>query len=641
MSKLTKTIAAFTGLAVAVMMFGVVAVPNAAAQTVEELQQQIADLQQMITQLQQVIASLGGSAAPSAPAGGYNFQTNLTIGSRGADVTALQQMLVAGGYLEMPAGVDYGYFGHLTEAAVARWQAANNISPAVGYFGPISRAHANAMAPTTPTTPTTPETPTTPALDGTDGSLVVSNGTYVSMGQTFKKGVTQNIMDARLQATGGSVVVDRVDVQFSERPWLTLNKLVLKTSSGTVLAEKVLTGPADVTEISVGTDYRVRFDGLNYVVNPGTEVTLVIEATSMASSDKIGDREVTVGIPAGSIRSINGRGFIETNSTALASKTFNFSSTGSVADLNSAISPNSPTQRTVTTSSSITPDVILGVYRLKAVNQSAEVSSMSFILNSSTGVSTSTLLSNLRLSDPNGNTYGAASLNGNTYGAASLTGGPTPTFSNMSISLPKDTWVDLTLKADIAANQALTASTTLDVSTVTGLDSNYNTLTLTNASDVTASDVVFTTGALDLVSSSAVAGESVYAYGTSSGVTNKNVDFIFTLKNNSNNVLYASTTVAQLVSTSSTGSATGSTVASSTVQSVSVSPTTVSGDSSTNYAIQPGSSRTFTLKALVSKIAGAVQYSELKITGINYSGTTVPSGTIDFGLENLRYGLSM
>ena len=39
----------------------------------------------------------------------------------------------------MPAGVSKGYFGSLTRTAVAIWQAANGITPAVGYFGPISR----------------------------------------------------------------------------------------------------------------------------------------------------------------------------------------------------------------------------------------------------------------------------------------------------------------------------------------------------------------------------------------------------------------------------------------------------------------------------------------------------------------------
>jgi hypothetical protein len=39
----------------------------------------------------------------------------------------------------MPVGVDYGYFGTLTQSALARWQVARGIAPALGYFGPLSR----------------------------------------------------------------------------------------------------------------------------------------------------------------------------------------------------------------------------------------------------------------------------------------------------------------------------------------------------------------------------------------------------------------------------------------------------------------------------------------------------------------------
>jgi len=103
--------------------------------TVASLQAQINALMAQLSALQ------GGSATGTA----VQYNTNLTVGSTGADVTELQQMLVAKGFLQMPAGVSYGYFGPLTKAAVAKWQRAFGISPAVGYFGPISRAKANSI----------------------------------------------------------------------------------------------------------------------------------------------------------------------------------------------------------------------------------------------------------------------------------------------------------------------------------------------------------------------------------------------------------------------------------------------------------------------------------------------------------------
>ncbi len=69
----------------------------------------------------------------------YNFSQNLNVGSSGDDVTALQQILINGGYLTMPAGVALGTFGNLTKQAVIKYQSSNNISQ-TGTVGPITRA---------------------------------------------------------------------------------------------------------------------------------------------------------------------------------------------------------------------------------------------------------------------------------------------------------------------------------------------------------------------------------------------------------------------------------------------------------------------------------------------------------------------
>jgi len=135
------------------MVLGMVAIP-AAAQTTAELTAQINSLLAMIAQLQAQIA--GSSTAGSGSA--TTFTSDLTVGSTGAEVTALQQWLVGKGLLVMPAGVAYGYFGALTKAALASYQASVGISPAVGYFGPITRAKVNALGVATggTTTITTP-----------------------------------------------------------------------------------------------------------------------------------------------------------------------------------------------------------------------------------------------------------------------------------------------------------------------------------------------------------------------------------------------------------------------------------------------------------------------------------------------------
>jgi len=88
-------------------------------------------------------ASIGASTATVSS--GYTFASDLTVGSKGAAVSALQQVLVSGGYLVMPAGVAMGNFGQLTKSAVMKYQAAKGISPVSGFVGPKTRASLNAM----------------------------------------------------------------------------------------------------------------------------------------------------------------------------------------------------------------------------------------------------------------------------------------------------------------------------------------------------------------------------------------------------------------------------------------------------------------------------------------------------------------
>ena len=93
------------------------------------------------------------STQPAQPQGqvlgasAYNFTVNLRVGSKGADVTALQQSLIDGGYLSINAPT--GTYGPLTASAVKKYQAAKGIDQ-TGTVGPITRAALNVGS--TPTT---------------------------------------------------------------------------------------------------------------------------------------------------------------------------------------------------------------------------------------------------------------------------------------------------------------------------------------------------------------------------------------------------------------------------------------------------------------------------------------------------------
>lgn len=67
--------------------------------------------------------------------------TSLSLGSKGADVTQLQQFLAADRSI-YPQGVVSGYFGLLTQAAVVQFQAAYGL-PQVGVVGHLTSAAIN------------------------------------------------------------------------------------------------------------------------------------------------------------------------------------------------------------------------------------------------------------------------------------------------------------------------------------------------------------------------------------------------------------------------------------------------------------------------------------------------------------------
>lgn len=93
----------------------------------------VADLMAKIELLKTQLAALTGDAG-----GAGSFGRDLDIGSEGADVTALQKWLIGKGYA-IAAGAT-GHFGAQTQAALAAYQKAVGITPAVGYFGPKTRA---------------------------------------------------------------------------------------------------------------------------------------------------------------------------------------------------------------------------------------------------------------------------------------------------------------------------------------------------------------------------------------------------------------------------------------------------------------------------------------------------------------------
>ena len=204
-------------------------VKKAAAETVEELQAQIQALLQQIAQLQSQLAALQGeSGTPSVTPTSdycYNFTRNLTVGSTGDDVKALQRILISEGVWTTPSVGATGYFGPITKNSLIAFQdkhAAEILIPlgltkGTGYFGPSTRSYIASqcgVAPTPSPSPTaSPTASPTPSPSPTAEGLTVELAADNPAAATIPDGSLYNPM-LKINLTAGSsdVTVDSITV---------------------------------------------------------------------------------------------------------------------------------------------------------------------------------------------------------------------------------------------------------------------------------------------------------------------------------------------------------------------------------------------------------------------------------------------
>ncbi len=263
MSKFTTKVAAVVLTATTVLsLSGVGSIASAQS---ADLQAQIAALLAQIATLQ---AQMNGGATATAAC---TFTNDLQMGSRGAAVTCLQNVLVSKGYLA--AGLNTGYYGGMTKAAVMKWQAAAGVS-ATGYFGAKSRAAFAAMTVTTPVTPGT--TPVTPVVN-TGTSLWVSKAAGNPTGAAIAGAGQINVgrFAFTAPATAGATITG---INFQKVGVLSnsniSNMYLADANTGAVVAQYQSLSTAGV----------VTFAGLNLMVNAGQTWTGELRADISSSA---------------------------------------------------------------------------------------------------------------------------------------------------------------------------------------------------------------------------------------------------------------------------------------------------------------------------------------------------------------------
>src|SRR3990167_71270 len=260
----------------------------------------IAELQAQINALMAQLSALQGGASVSSSA--CAFTRSLTVGSQGADVTCLQNYLTGTGHFTFAGGAT-GYFGPITRTAVAAWQAANGVAPAVGYFGPISQAKFSAMVGVGGTVPGTTVGATTGSTagittPGAEGTITVSKNPNPASGTKMYEGdMKRSVLGIKIEAKGSDMKIERVKIDMDHVTGTTVadqnfyNKIATKIyvmDGSTVLASSDLSSS---TVVKDGTDYFITLAGFSFIVPKDTTKVLDIAVDGRSTWDSDYDTE--------------------------------------------------------------------------------------------------------------------------------------------------------------------------------------------------------------------------------------------------------------------------------------------------------------------------------------------------------------
>ncbi|MFA6458780.1 MAG: peptidoglycan-binding domain-containing protein [Candidatus Paceibacterota bacterium] len=582
---------------------------------------------------------------------GYTFNTNLTVGSRGADVVALQTWLVANGF-SIPAiesgAAAKGYFGSQTKTAVMQYQASRGI-PNTGFVGPLTRGALNAgggvvtvpggtmttcpagyvCTPVPGTTnPGTVSGPTGITTPGVAGTLVASLQSTPSNGTSLSKGQEADVATYKLQAGASDMAVTSLQLDFDNRLWLYAGSIKVLDGS-TVVAEKSGLTVNDFVEMTAGSQYRLTIP-VNYVVARAGTKYLTVHIAMLPSSDR---SSATLSIINAIFRSVDGTGVTDSQTIA-DDRSFSYtgSNNGSVVV---TVDATSPLQGLVQVSTSNqTDNVVLAVYDVKVQNTNGVLRSLTLVPHTN-GPAVTQLFGDIKIK-----------VNGQTYSASTISS-TTVAFTNLSVPLSADVYTPVTVygKVNQDTNNSLDgamASTSWAVSGTAGgssnnpvvEDSSYSTMAVTSGTFV-SSDLTYSASSASLSNLSATLGNAITS--TLTSVVSYPVTMSFSVTAG-NSTLYVAAAPGDALATSTT--ITGG-IASSSLSIVTANPSTLSGDNATYFVVPAGSSRNFTYAGSLKSLYGD-GIKTFQITGVyfgtnttNFSKNTTGS-LINYNLGTLK-----
>lgn len=331
-----KLAVAFVAVA---MLFSLVA-PAANAQTTEELQQMINDLLAQVSTLQ---GQLGGDTTGGSMSGGpagvcpFTWTRDLSVGDTGMDVMKLQQLLNSDPETRVAAsgvgsaGMETEYFGSLTADAVSKMQVkyrSDILTPAglvnpTGYFGPSSRAKANALC-----TQVVVEEEVEEELEEEEGTeeeeemeedeLSGGEADVTDFDATDEEDEVAEgdenvpVMSLEFDVEEGDVTMERLDVSFDgtaigtegeDEPWNAFDEISIWVD-GDMIASEDASDEDDWDETSTDV-YEFRITGLDTIFREDTtnEILVAVSAANGVDVDgTAGEDDWTIDVPQNGLR---------------------------------------------------------------------------------------------------------------------------------------------------------------------------------------------------------------------------------------------------------------------------------------------------------------------------------------------------
>ena len=318
-SKTSKIVAAVVGFTMALTVFVAVGANTASAQTMTATQLIDLLIAAGIIPADKAAAARAAVASPAMT----TFTRDLTVGSTGADVTALQNAVGVS-----PAT---GYFGSITKAAVQAYQASKSIIT-TGYVGPLTRAALNGSV--TTTTGTTGGTTSTVVAGATGSTGVVNTGiegsisavqTNIGVQSTVYEGQKKiGILAVTLEAKSSDISVQRVkiDLGTATTVYTKIFDTIYVTEGDTVLAQADLNSNTVVKDSSI---YYITLAGFNSVIPRNTKKTYTIkmDLKSGIDSTDIDTETFVIRFAANGVRGVDQAGIDQYAAGTTITKTVN------------------------------------------------------------------------------------------------------------------------------------------------------------------------------------------------------------------------------------------------------------------------------------------------------------------------------